>query len=125
MVFSRKGAVSSSTFGPKGSGHSVGPRLPLSPVPGIRRGLVHVNLQRCKGCELCVECCPTGVLQLSNGFNAAGYHYPIVISDECVHCQGCTTICPDFAITVTDASSIPALVSAGVAHDYRRTEAGT
>lgn len=65
------------------------------------RGTVHITVERCKGCRLCIECCPTGVLGLSRAFNAKGYHYPTVESDGCIVCQACATICPEYAIFAT------------------------
>ena len=49
----------------------------------------------CKGCELCVNSCPKGVLHL----DAKG---KIVMTDpsECVFCGVCEARCPDFAIWV-------------------------
>lgn len=78
-------------------------RAPFLPEPVCLRGLVHVQLERCKGCELCIDYCPTRVLALSSQFNAKGYHYPIVVSDRCIVCQACYTICPEFAIFATPA----------------------
>lgn len=83
--------------------------MPVIERPAIEKGEVHVNLRRCKGCELCIACCPTGVLSLSADFNAAGYHYPIAAAEGCIHCQGCMTVCPDFAITVTAAGTAPSI----------------
>ncbi len=73
-------------------------RAPIQPEPPPVRGTVHILVERCKGCELCVEYCPTDVLALSGEFNVAGYHYPVVVSDDCIACQACSTICPEFAI---------------------------
>ena len=65
----------------------------------IPLGDVKIIDDRCKGCGFCVEYCPKDVLALSTRFNAKGYHPPEVIkSGECVNCNLCEMICPDFAI---------------------------
>jgi 2-oxoglutarate ferredoxin oxidoreductase subunit delta len=65
----------------------------------IPLGDVKIIDDRCKGCGFCVEYCPKDVLALSARFNAKGYHPPEVIkSGECVNCNLCEMICPDFAI---------------------------
>lgn len=67
-----------------------------------KRGIIHIVKDRCKGCGFCVEYCPKDVLKMSDDFNVKGYHPPIVINeDDCVFCQLCETICPEFAIFVT------------------------
>jgi 2-oxoglutarate ferredoxin oxidoreductase subunit delta len=76
-------------------------RIPILPQPRPPRGTVHIRADLCKGCQLCIECCPTHVLALSTSFNAKGYRYPTVASDGCIVCQACATICPDYAIFAT------------------------
>ena len=76
-------------------------RAPILPRPPAVRGSVHINVERCKGCELCIDYCPTKVLTMSSGFNVKGYHYPITVNDECFSCQSCYIICPEFAIFAT------------------------
>jgi 2-oxoglutarate ferredoxin oxidoreductase subunit delta len=67
-----------------------------------RNGIIHIVKDRCKGCGFCVEYCPKDVLELSDEFNIKGYHPPFVRNeDDCIYCQLCETICPDFAIYVT------------------------
>ena len=72
------------------------------------RGDVIVIDDRCKGCGFCVEYCPKDVLALSASFNRKGYHPPEVVSHgECVNCDLCEMICPEFAIFSVAASPSP------------------
>jgi len=65
----------------------------------VPRGEVRIVVERCKGCGFCVEYCPRDVLVMSEEFNSKGYHPPRVAkSGECVNCNLCEMICPDFAI---------------------------
>jgi 2-oxoglutarate ferredoxin oxidoreductase subunit delta len=59
------------------------------------RGQVIIFGMWCKGCRLCVEFCPTGVLGLDY------QEHPMVIRPEkCTACHWCDTHCPDLAIVV-------------------------
>lgn len=65
------------------------------------RGAVLVDVERCKGCNLCVVACPSKVLSLNNEANSKGYNYSYMINDEdCVGCAACAYVCPDACITV-------------------------
>ena len=67
----------------------------------IPRGKVSIIEDRCKGCSFCVEYCPRDVLEMSEHFNKKGYHVPYVKKPEdCVNCNFCEVICPEFAIYV-------------------------
>ncbi|MHC4859583.1 MAG: 4Fe-4S dicluster domain-containing protein [Planctomycetota bacterium] len=69
----------------------------------VPRGDVHILRERCKGCAYCVEYCPEDVLQLSHEFNKKGYHPPETVEGkDCVMCQLCELLCPDFAIFITE-----------------------
>ena len=76
-------------------------------LPSSARGVVLISPARCKGCELCIAYCPVGVLGLSTDFNDAGYHYPTVLKNDCIACQACSAICPDFAIFAVPAAALP------------------
>ncbi|GHT05879.1 ferredoxin [Bacteroidia bacterium] len=65
------------------------------------KGTVEIDTARCKGCELCVVACPTGVLALGKTVNHKGYYFAqIVKSDDCIGCATCGYVCPDACITV-------------------------
>lgn len=65
------------------------------------KGRVVVNIERCKGCGVCVEACPFGVLALSAEVNAMGYNFAHMLKpDACTGCASCGIICPDSCIVV-------------------------
>ncbi len=65
----------------------------------VPHGEIHIIVERCKGCQLCVAYCPRGVLEMSKLFNAKGYHPPQVLDAQgCVVCGLCEMLCPEFAI---------------------------
>lgn len=66
----------------------------------MARGTVHFEIETCKGCELCIEECPQESLQLSSKINKQGYHYAVLIKDNCTGCINCALVCPDAVITV-------------------------
>lgn len=60
------------------------------------------NVERCKGCGLCIEACPKKILTLNtSAINSKGYH-PAMITDQekCIACAMCATMCPDCVIKV-------------------------
>jgi 2-oxoglutarate ferredoxin oxidoreductase subunit delta len=74
--------------------------LDISQV-NVPRGQVYLIPERCKGCEVCVQFCPQDVLCISDSRNEKGYLIPQVVvgkETECVNCEFCTLVCPEFAI---------------------------
>jgi len=66
----------------------------------MAKGSVTFNIETCKGCELCIEACPQDSIRLSPSINAQGYHYAVLIEDNCTGCTNCALVCPDAVITV-------------------------
>lgn len=68
-------------------------------VPRARggpRGRVTIFGMWCKGCRLCVEFCPTGVLAFDDDQDRTLVVHP----EKCTACHWCDTHCPDLAIVV-------------------------
>ena len=67
------------------------------------KGTVVIEVDRCKGCELCTTMCPQDILHMSRDrFNVRGYR-PVVLVDpeqKCTGCALCALICPDVVLTI-------------------------
>jgi 2-oxoglutarate ferredoxin oxidoreductase subunit delta len=63
------------------------------------RGTVTIDIDRCKGCELCIPACKPGVLEMSTQRNELGVPYP-ELSAGCTGCSACLLVCPDFCFEV-------------------------
>lgn len=65
------------------------------------KGAVEVDIEKCKGCGICVVSCPTNVLQLAKNVNGKGYNYAQMENPEsCIACLSCAMVCPDSILTV-------------------------
>ena len=65
------------------------------------RGAVVVDIEVCKGCNLCVVACPTQTLSLHRNVNSKGYHHSYMENpDNCTGCTNCAAVCPDSCISV-------------------------
>jgi len=62
----------------------------------------YVNVDRCKGCGICVDVCPVKIFKISISPNSRGYYYTTVIGSGCVGCRLCEYMCPDFAVYVVE-----------------------
>ncbi len=66
------------------------------------KGAIVVDIERCKGCAVCVSVCPVEVITLSHLVNRKGYNFAELNDTEkgCIGCATCGMICPDSCITV-------------------------
>ena len=65
------------------------------------KGAIVVDIDKCKGCEICIAACPTEVISMTEEVNGRGYHYVYMEKpDACTGCINCGIICPDGVITV-------------------------
>jgi 2-oxoglutarate ferredoxin oxidoreductase subunit delta len=63
---------------------------------------VTINVEICKGCELCVEACPKKIIIIGGTPNSQGYFTAVWEDDgqKCTGCALCAEMCPDIAIEV-------------------------
>jgi 2-oxoglutarate ferredoxin oxidoreductase subunit delta len=66
----------------------------------LTRGTVKIDIEACKGCDLCIAACRPGVLAMTRDrFNQRGYRYP-ELQAGCTACLACAQVCPDFVFQV-------------------------
>jgi NAD-dependent dihydropyrimidine dehydrogenase PreA subunit len=53
--------------------------------------MVKVDIERCSGCETCIEVCPSEAISMVNG-------HAYIDLDECIECGSCAAECPEEAI---------------------------
>jgi len=61
-----------------------------------------VHEQSCRGCELCIDICPTKVFELDTKKRLCVVKH----ADDCIACLSCAYICPSNAITHTDYHAV-------------------
>ncbi len=68
----------------------------------MAKGRIVIDVEACKGCQLCATICPSQLIQMADSFNDMGYHPAMLVDPEhrCTGCALCATICPDAAIIV-------------------------
>jgi 2-oxoglutarate ferredoxin oxidoreductase subunit delta len=77
------------------------PTAPVEPPdPVLSKGTLVIDVEACKGCDLCIDACPVDVLRMTTDrVNDRGYRYPRLLPG-CIACKACSAICPDFVFQV-------------------------
>ncbi|MDR1346206.1 MAG: 4Fe-4S binding protein [Bacteroidales bacterium] len=65
------------------------------------KGTIVIDMEKCKGCDVCVTGCPNSCIALSKKVNKKGYNYLEMLNeDSCIGCANCAVICPDGVLEV-------------------------
>lgn len=88
----------------------------------LTRGTVVIDVEACKGCDLCIDACKPGVLAMTGATNRRGYRYP-ELRAGCTGCRACAQICPDFVFQVWKLDQ-PVELPAGAVASARATDGG-
>ena len=73
-----------------------------------RPATVTIDVEACKGCELCIAACPPRVLVMTeHEVNHLGYRYP-ELARRLHRLRACLLICPDFCSRCTAAHAAEA-----------------
>ena len=85
------------------------------------KGKVEINIQRCKGCELCTVECKEHALIIGDAINIKGYRYVVANNHLCTGCVNCALVCPDAVITVfrTNVKKVKLNISAIVSESTK------
>jgi 2-oxoglutarate ferredoxin oxidoreductase subunit delta len=63
-------------------------------------GKIVIDMERCKGCGLCITVCPKKNIAVSRESNRSGYFPAQAQGVECTACTQCAVVCPEGIIEV-------------------------
>ena len=67
---------------------------------------VKIDVEKCKGCNLCIDACPEGLIVMKGSLNKKGVT-PCSFEDAeecCKGCMACARICPECGIAIYKVS---------------------
>ncbi len=56
---------------------------------------IEITGELCKGCKLCIDVCPKGVIAISEQLNSSSYHPAFYVGADCTGCTLCFYACPE------------------------------
>jgi len=68
------------------------------------RVVAHLDRDRCDGCAICVDICPTGALELVDNKKRLGKKVIFIQAKKCHGCGVCEGACPKEAIFIPGLS---------------------
>jgi formate hydrogenlyase subunit 6/NADH:ubiquinone oxidoreductase subunit I len=92
-----------------------------TPVEGMR-AMVTWRIERCIGCNLCVQICPPTAIHLLGKGTAAEITYHL---DRCIFCGECVDVCPTHAIETTTEYELAFFDRDAMTHTFLRSPAPT
>jgi len=63
-----------------------------------QENVIHIDRDRCDGCSMCVDTCPTQALEIVPNRNRPGKHIVFVHPRLCKGCGVCQATCPKEAL---------------------------
>ena len=66
----------------------------------IMAGKIVIDMERCKGCGLCITVCPRNSIAISRESNKNGYFPAQAKNIDCTGCTSCAIVCPEGIIEV-------------------------
>ena len=63
-------------------------------------GKIVIDMERCKGCGLCITVCPKNSIVVSQDSNKSGYFPAQAKNTECTACTRCAIVCPEGIIEI-------------------------
>ena len=71
-----------------------------------KKGKIIIDRERCKGCHICIDFCPSHRIEVdktlnNKGYSPAQFHENVSEGEKgCTGCTQCAIVCPEVAIEV-------------------------
>jgi NAD-dependent dihydropyrimidine dehydrogenase PreA subunit len=69
----------------------------------VRMIKVEIHSQACRGCQICVDLCPTKVFS----YDFEQYQAMVMHEEDCIGCLSCAFLCPSGAIRHEELDLVP------------------